>query len=67
MITVNHLATSLMARIALKAKTAVQHLVRALMDAGMRRIHRELEFHRRLNEYRRARDPLGPEGWRGRF
>jgi len=54
-------------RVAASLKSFLRRCARAVTDAKMRRIERELEFHRRLNEYRRARDPLSPEGWRGRF
>ena len=52
---------------AVGVKAFLQRCVRAVTDAKVRRIQREIELHRRLNDYRRAHDPLGPEGWRGRF
>jgi len=56
MITVNHLIIPAMARVASKAKMIAQRWVRALMDARMRKIQHEIEFHRRLHSYRRLHD-----------
>ena len=58
---------SLAVKTAMNAKRIVQGFVRALMKAKMRRIQHEIEFHRRLNDPRRAigLPPLSQEDFRG--
>ena len=60
--------TSLVVKTAVNAKRIVQRFVRALMDAKIRRIQHEIEFHRRLNDHRRAigLPPLSQDDFRGR-
>ena len=54
MITVTHPVASLAFKAAVKVKRLFQRFVQAVMDARMRKIRHEIEFHRRLNDYRRA-------------
>ena len=58
---------SLAVKAALNAKRIVQRFVRVLMEAKMRRLEHEIEFHRRLNDHRRAvgLPPLSQEDFRG--
>lgn len=59
---------SLAVKTGMNAKRIVQRLVRVLMDAKIRRIQHEIEFHRRLNDHRRAigLSPLSQDDFRGR-
>lgn len=54
MITITHPVASLAFKAAVKVKSLFQRFVQAVMDARMRQIRHEIEFHRRLNDYRRA-------------
>lgn len=59
---------SLAVKTAVNVKQIVQRFVRALMDAKIRTIQHEIEFHRRLNDHRRAIGlaPLSHDDFRGR-
>ena len=67
MIAVTHSAASLALKAAANVKRMIQRFVRALMEAKMRRIQHEIEFHRRLNDHRRAigLPSLSQEDFRG--
>ena len=68
MIAFTHSIASLVCKSAVNAKRIVQRFVRMLMDARIRRIQHEIEFHHRLNDHRRAigLPPLSQEDFRGR-
>jgi len=54
MITVTHPVVSVFLKAAVKVKRYFQRFVQTVLDARMRRIRYETEFHRRFNDYRRA-------------
>ena len=54
MIAVTHSVASFALKAAVNAKRLIRRFVRALMEAKMRGIQHEIEFHRRLNDHRRA-------------
>ena len=67
MIAFSHSIALVACKSAMNANRIVQRFVRALMDARMRRAQDEIEFHRRLNDHRRAigLPPLSQDDFRG--
>ena len=69
MTSVTHFTASPAVKALASIKSLVGRCVRAVMAARTHRIRHDIEFHRRLNAYRRANGmpPLSPENLRGRF
>jgi hypothetical protein len=62
MSTIAHAALFGALRLAAKARRLAVRTIRAVMEARMRRIQYELQFHRSFNAYREGKDIPAPNG-----